>query len=76
MVVAARRHTDGCGCVAAQGLVVETVARVPYLCRGDYRHPFYVLYDAILVCKCTDDDERSSSFDGDIDGTDAGFRRK
>jgi hypothetical protein len=35
-----------------------------------------VLYDAILVGKCTDDDERSSSFDGDIDGTDAGFRRK
>jgi hypothetical protein len=35
-----------------------------------------VLYDAILVCKCTDDDERSSSFDGDIDGTDAGVRRK
>jgi hypothetical protein len=34
-----------------QGLVVETVAKVPYLCRGDGRYPYYILYDAILVCR-------------------------
>ena len=34
-----------------QGLVIETVSKVPYLCRGDGRYPFYILYDAILVCK-------------------------
>jgi len=33
------------------GLEVERVARVPYLCRGDVRQPFYVLSDAILVLK-------------------------
>jgi len=33
------------------GLEVERLARVPYLCRGDTRQPFYVLSDAILVLK-------------------------
>ncbi|RYG50362.1 methyltransferase domain-containing protein, partial [archaeon] len=31
------------------GLCVERIAKVPYLCRGDMRRPYYVLADAILV---------------------------
>jgi len=37
--------------VEPAGLVVERVARVPYLCRGDHRKAYYVLSDAIVVCR-------------------------
>jgi SAM-dependent methyltransferase len=33
------------------GLVVESVSRVPYICRGDADRPVYVLDDAVLVCR-------------------------
>ena len=33
------------------GLELETLTRVPYLCRGDHRKPFYVLSDAVMVLK-------------------------
>jgi len=33
------------------GLEVERAAKVPYLCRGDHHKPYYVLADAILVCR-------------------------
>jgi len=33
------------------GLEVERLARLPYLCRGDARQPYYVLSDAILVLR-------------------------
>lgn len=35
--------------IAPLGLEVETVSRVPYLCRGDATRPLYVLDDAVLV---------------------------
>jgi SAM-dependent methyltransferase len=35
------------------GLAVETVSRVPYLCRGDAEKPMYVLDDALVVCRKT-----------------------
>jgi hypothetical protein len=37
--------------VAPAGLVVERLARVPYLCRGDGKRRYYVLSDAILVLR-------------------------
>jgi SAM-dependent methyltransferase len=37
--------------LAPLGLEVETVSRVPYLCRGDAEQPLYVLDDALLVCR-------------------------
>jgi hypothetical protein len=33
------------------GLELETVSRVPYLCRGDAARPLYVLDDALVVCR-------------------------
>lgn len=33
------------------GLQIERLARVPYLCRGDMKRSYYVLSDAIIVCK-------------------------
>jgi SAM-dependent methyltransferase len=33
------------------GFEVETLSRVPYLCRGDADQPLYVLDDALLVCR-------------------------
>lgn len=33
------------------GLELESLTRVPYLCRGDHRKPFYVLSDAVMVLK-------------------------
>jgi hypothetical protein len=41
------------GVPAEQGLTVESVSKVPYLCRGDGRYPFYILYDAVLVCRAS-----------------------
>jgi SAM-dependent methyltransferase len=41
------------------GLVVERLARVPYLCRGDTAKPFYVLSDAIIVLRHATDDEKA-----------------
>jgi SAM-dependent methyltransferase len=40
------------------GFDVETLSRVPYLCRGDSRHELYVLDDALLVCKEKNDYSR------------------
>jgi protein-L-isoaspartate O-methyltransferase len=37
--------------LAPAGLVVERVARAPYLCRGDRRVPVTQLDDAIFVCR-------------------------
>lgn len=37
--------------VKPAGLVVERIARVPYLCRGDRHKRYYVLSDAILVLR-------------------------
>jgi SAM-dependent methyltransferase len=37
--------------IAPLGLEVETVSRVPYLCRGDASQPLYVLDDALLVLR-------------------------
>ena len=37
------------------GLVVERVSKVPYLCRGDMWKPYYVLSDAVLVCRVAAD---------------------
>lgn len=36
--------------LAPAGFVVESVSKTPYLCGGDARYPFYILYDAIIVC--------------------------
>jgi SAM-dependent methyltransferase len=33
------------------GVELETVSRVPYLCRGDAARPLYVLDDALVVCR-------------------------
>lgn len=33
------------------GLEVVHLARSPYLCRGDYRNPYYVLSDALIVLR-------------------------
>jgi hypothetical protein len=33
------------------GLEVERLARLPYLCRGDAKQPYYVLSDAILLLR-------------------------
>lgn len=35
------------------GLYVEALSRVPYLCRGDLKRPYYVLSDAILLLRPT-----------------------
>lgn len=35
------------------GLQVEALSRVPYLCRGDSRRPYYVLSDAVLLLRPT-----------------------
>ena len=43
------------------GVVIERIARVPYICRGDSRHPFYVLSDAILVLRHKTIEEEQSS---------------
>jgi SAM-dependent methyltransferase len=37
------------------GLEVLRVARVPYLCRGDTRRPYYVLSDAVILCRVAPD---------------------
>lgn len=42
------------------GLVVERIARVPYLCRGDSINPFYVLSDAIIVLRHQTDAEKAA----------------
>jgi len=50
------------------GLEVERLARVPYLCRGDARQPFYVLSDALLVLKHREGEEvKCESEPWDID---------
>jgi SAM-dependent methyltransferase len=36
--------------VEPAGLEVRALARVPYLCRGDHRHPVFELDDAVMVC--------------------------
>lgn len=36
--------------LAPAGFRVRSVSKVPYLCRGDMRRPYYVLSDAIVVC--------------------------
>ena len=33
------------------GFAVETISRVPYLCRGDSQQRLYVLDDVVLICK-------------------------
>lgn len=35
------------------GLELESLSRVPYLCRGDSRRAYYVLSDAIMVLRAT-----------------------
>ena len=37
------------------GFDVLSVSKVPYLCRGDWRKSFYVLFDAIIVARATSD---------------------
>lgn len=43
------------------GLHVERVAKLPYLCRGDMMRPYYVLADAILVCRLAGEGEGQAS---------------
>ncbi len=31
------------------GFKVQAFSRVPYLCKGDFHHPYYVLSDALFV---------------------------
>ena len=42
------------------GLTVEKISKVPYLCRGDLMRPYYVLPDAILVCKVAEEGEQEA----------------
>jgi SAM-dependent methyltransferase len=32
-------------------LEIERLAKVPYLCQGDHNRPYYVLADAIIICR-------------------------
>lgn len=38
------------------GLTIEVVSRAPYLSGGNANHPLYLLDDAILICRKTDDE--------------------
>lgn len=40
------------------GFEVETISRLPYLCRGDSRQELYVLDDVLLMCKEKNDYSR------------------
>ncbi|HVU01589.1 MAG TPA: methyltransferase domain-containing protein [Polyangiaceae bacterium] len=40
-----------CDVLSPLGLELESVSRVPYLCRGDASRPVYVLDDALVVCR-------------------------
>lgn len=55
------------------GLEVERLARVPYLCRGDTRQPFYVLSDALLVLRHrVGDIPKEVEWEGDFNKAEAG----
>ena len=55
------------------GLHVEALSRVPYLCRGDSRRPYYVLSDAILVLRPTVQLSPAAPREGDVRAEDAVF---
>jgi hypothetical protein len=55
--------------LAPLGLTVTRVAKVPYLCRGDMMKLYYVLPDAVLLCRRTADLEAGG---GGVGGTGVG----
>ena len=57
------------------GLEVERITKVPYLCQGDHNAPYYVLANAIIICrpravKLTLDAAASSSSSSSSHGAD------
>jgi SAM-dependent methyltransferase len=54
------------------GLALESLARAPYLCRGDARRPFYVLSDAVMVLRHVDAAEGGGGGAGGAGGSGAG----
>ena len=43
------------------GFTLVRLSRVPYLCRGDLRQPYYVLSDAVFVLRVASSSSSSSS---------------
>jgi ubiquinone/menaquinone biosynthesis C-methylase UbiE len=51
-------------CVAPLGLQVQQISKVPYLCRGDDKNPYYVLNDVILVLTPSEKSEQDAAIEG------------